>query len=120
MKMWSRGRLLMTREVKKLSKDRQAQLSNKERCSVYTNFSSSDQGRARKQVCWVNPDHPDFEENMDLISHAAMNEANAGLYKRWYGDKKDDLIVANRVLKIWRTMFMILALLTTFVLVIIS
>lgn len=72
MKMWSRGRLLMTNQTNHWPVSVRIEAEKREKEIIYTNFSSTDQGRARKQVCWVNPEHPDFEENMALIRLAPV------------------------------------------------
>ena len=80
MKMWSRGRLLLTRDTKKWPKEKQDAADANEKLCVYTNFSSTDQGRARQQVCWVNPDHPDYEENMRLIVMAPQIKSDSDYF----------------------------------------
>lgn len=44
---WTQGRLLLTRETIKLTRDRQEQLSKLERRYVYSNFSIEDEGLSR-------------------------------------------------------------------------
>jgi lipase chaperone LimK len=120
MRMWSRGRLLETRDVKKWPKEKQYAANAIEKLCVYSNFSSTDSGKSRILVCSLNRDHPEYEQNMQMIIQAQQSYNSSGFYKTMFDQQKAKLVIAERVLGIWRTMFMILALLTTFALIILA
>jgi len=62
----------MTHQTKRWPTASKIEGQKKESERVYSNFSSTDQGRARQLVCHVNPDHPKYEENMKLIRQAPL------------------------------------------------
>jgi hypothetical protein len=120
MRMWSRGRLLQTRDVKKWSKEKQLAANALEQLCVYSNFSSTDQGKSRVLICHVNRDHPEFEENMKMIIMAQQSYNGHQFYHKMFEQQKAKTIIAERVIKIWKFLFMVLALTTTAALIILA
>jgi hypothetical protein len=108
----------MTSDVKKWPKEKQIAGNAKEALCVYTSFSSNDKGKSRKQVCWINPDHPDFEENRRLIVEAPqirLYHDNAVVRN---GQLIEQSVIQMRVIRMWQWMFMALALLSVVTIII--
>ncbi len=49
---WQQGRLLMTPQVQRWSKEEQGAGDYEERCMVFKHFSGDDQGRSRELIAW--------------------------------------------------------------------
>ena len=120
MEIWTRGRLLETSETKKWFHVRQQAANAQEKMFIYTNFTEADNGISRVLVAHVNRDHPNYLQNITYILEAKENYNRVNFYRNMFTQEKAKTIIANRVLKIWRTMFMLLALLITFILTLIT
>lgn len=46
--MWSTGRLLHTRDVLRWTEEQRQEMDHREKCSIFTNFRATDQGRSRR------------------------------------------------------------------------
>lgn len=69
---WRRGMLLRTRITEKYNPTQWDQAEVEESRQIFSNFSAMDEGKSRERVCTVNPGHPDYEANRNLIEKAPM------------------------------------------------
>ena len=77
---WRRGYLIPTRQVEPWPEDAKQRVNAKERTQVFSDFHESDEGRNRRLIATLNPEHPDYETNAHLIAAAPkLLEACKGL-----------------------------------------
>lgn len=67
---WHRGQLILTERTRNLTEKERVNADNIESTIIFSNFSLSDQGKSRVKVCELNTNHPDFENNRNIIEFA--------------------------------------------------
>lgn len=68
MKEFKRGITILTKAIKNNWTSQEIKDNDGiEQSMIFTDFSFQDEGRSRKLVCSINPSHPDYEFNAELI-----------------------------------------------------
>lgn len=80
---WNRGYLVRTKDVAKWPKEEQLRVAERESQSVFDRMGKLTD---RRQICWVNPSHPDYEKNMKLIVMAPQNKSDRDYFLEQLND----------------------------------
>ena len=67
---WRRGITLNTSRTKFWTPKDRHDNDRLEQTMIFSNFHDSDEGRSRQLVCTLNPQHPEYETNAQLIAAA--------------------------------------------------